>query len=47
MNTPCLYAQVERFLIQVLTDNVALTGCNFFAISRSFLLKVRPLPLTL
>ncbi|KAE8737858.1 Gustatory receptor 37 [Frankliniella occidentalis] len=32
--------EAERFLMQVLTDNVAFTGCNFFSISRSFLLKV-------
>ncbi|XP_034236157.1 gustatory receptor 5a for trehalose-like [Thrips palmi] len=32
--------EAERFLTQVLTDNVALTGCNFFTISRSFLLTV-------
>ncbi|KAJ1531415.1 hypothetical protein ONE63_000096 [Megalurothrips usitatus] len=32
--------EAERFLTQVLTDNVAFTGCNFFTISRSFLLTV-------
>lgn len=41
--------EADRFLMQVLTDNVALTGCNFFSISRSFLLKVikrEPFPRT-
>ncbi|KAK3916477.1 Gustatory receptor for sugar taste 64f, partial [Frankliniella fusca] len=32
--------EAQRFLTQVLTDNVSFTGCQFFSISRSFLLKV-------
>lgn len=33
--------QVQRFLMQVNTDCIALTGCNFFTIDRSFMLTVR------
>ncbi|XP_034240279.1 gustatory receptor 5a for trehalose-like [Thrips palmi] len=38
--TAAYSVEVERLLVQVLTDNIALTGCNFFSISRSFLLKI-------
>jgi hypothetical protein len=32
--------QVHRFLIQVATDNIALTGLNFFPVTRTVLLTV-------
>jgi len=35
------YLQVRRFLIQVSTDEVALTGCSFFSVTRSLMLTVR------
>lgn len=32
--------QVHRFLVQVATDNIALTGLNFFPVTRTVLLTV-------
>ncbi|XP_034231707.1 gustatory receptor for sugar taste 64f-like [Thrips palmi] len=32
--------EVQRFLMQVNTDSIALSGCNFFSIDRSFMLTV-------
>ncbi|KAE8747292.1 Gustatory receptor 35 [Frankliniella occidentalis] len=32
--------EVRRFLAQVTTDDVALTGCNFFSVTRSLMLTV-------
>ena len=33
-------SQVHRFLVQVATDNIALTGLNFFPVTRTVLLTV-------
>jgi hypothetical protein len=32
--------QVHRFLVQVATDNISLTGLNFFPVTRTVLLTV-------
>ncbi|KAJ1523406.1 hypothetical protein ONE63_001270 [Megalurothrips usitatus] len=33
-------SEVRRFLMQVNTDSIAITGCNFFSVTRSFILTV-------
>ncbi|XP_026278049.2 gustatory receptor for sugar taste 64f-like [Frankliniella occidentalis] len=38
--SPSFCREVQRFLLQVNTDNVALTGCDFFSVTRSFMLTV-------
>ncbi|KAK3915909.1 Gustatory receptor for sugar taste 64f [Frankliniella fusca] len=38
--SPSFCREVQRFLMQVNTDSVALTGCDFFSVTRSFMLTV-------
>lgn len=40
------FAQVDRFIIQATTDEIALTGLKFFSVTRSFLLTVSLSPTT-
>ncbi|CAI6343521.1 unnamed protein product [Macrosiphum euphorbiae] len=36
----CYGVEVERFLMQVMSDELSFTGCNFFSVTRTFMLTV-------
>ncbi|XP_015369418.1 PREDICTED: gustatory receptor for sugar taste 64f-like [Diuraphis noxia] len=36
----CYGVEVERFLMQVSADELSITGCNFFSVTRTFMLTV-------
>ncbi|XP_060870938.1 gustatory receptor for sugar taste 64f-like [Metopolophium dirhodum] len=36
----CYGVEVERFLMQVTSDELSFTGCNFFSVTRTFMLTV-------